>query len=309
MRILMTGGAGFIGSWVAECFLKEGHEILIIDNLSTGSRSNIPDGADFIKCDIRDRLKLRKIFGDYKPECINHHAAQINVRTSVEDPVLDADINILGSLNLLELCREHSVKKFIFASTGGAIYGEPENIPADEKTPAMPISPYGTSKYSIEKYLNYFHCVHGLDYVALRYSNVYGPRQNPHGEAGVVAIFCNRIIENKNCIIFGDGTQTRDYIYVTDVAKANVLSISSPSGCYNIGTSHETSVLELVDILSDASGNNIKVEFKEQREGEVQKISLDNKLSKDIFNWVPLIDINQGINQTWQWFSKKSNIL
>lgn len=307
MKILLTGGAGFIGSWVADGLIHEGHEILIIDDLSSGVESNLNREAEFIKCDVRDKELLSKIFKDFKPELVDHHAAQINVRASVDDPVHDAEINILGSLNLLELCREHSVKKFIFASTGGAIYGEPVVLPAPEDTKAMPISPYGTSKYAVEKYMNYYHQIYGLQYVALRYSNVYGPRQNPHGEAGVVAIFCNKILANEPCKIFGDGTQTRDYVYVSDVASANILAVAANSGCYNIGTGVETTVLQLSRLLSNSiKGYSIDVEHTDARHGEVQSISLDNSYSKDKLGWSPQIDINEGISQTWKWFLENS---
>jgi len=303
MKILITGGAGFIGSWVADKFIEAGHEILIVDDLSTGVESNINPKAGFIKCDIRDRDGIAKVFSEFKPEIVDHHAAQINVRTSVEDPVLDAQINILGSLNLLELSRTNGVKKFIFASTGGAIYGEPAVLPAPESTEPMPISPYGTSKYAVEKYLNYYREIYGLNYVALRYANVYGPRQNPHGEAGVVAIFCNKILAGQSCTIFGDGTQTRDYVHVSDVANANILALTADCGCYNIGTGVETSVTDLTDYLSQGvSGYNVDVQFADTRDGEVKSISLDNSYSKRNLGWSPEVEISAGIAQTWQWF-------
>ncbi len=213
MKILVTGGAGFIGSWVAEAYIKEGHEVLVLDDLSTGKMENVPEGARFVKCDIRDEDAVRGAFAGFRPDVVNHHAAQIDVRKSVEDPAFDASVNIIGTIRLLESSVRSGVKKFIFASTGGAIYGEPPNIPADEKTPPMPISPYGTSKYAVEKYLEYYRYIYSLDYVALRYANVYGPRQNPHGEAGVIAIFCSRILSGETCTVFGDGSQTRDYVY------------------------------------------------------------------------------------------------
>jgi len=225
MKILLTGGAGFIGSWVAERYIKEGHDVLILDDLSTGRMENIPESAAFIKCDIRDDDAVRRAFAEFRPDVVNHHAAQIDVRKSVEDPAYDASVNIIGTIRLLESSVKSGVKRFIFASTGGAIYGEPANIPADEKTPPMPISAYGTSKYAVEKYLEYYRHIYSLDSVALRYANVYGPRQNPHGEAGVVAIFCSRILSGKPCTIFGDGEQTRDYVYAGDVARANLCAL------------------------------------------------------------------------------------
>jgi UDP-glucose 4-epimerase len=305
MKILITGGAGFIGSYVADAFIREGYKVLIVDNLSTGIEENIPRDADFVKCDIRERTLLEKVFSDFKPDMVNHHAAQINVRQSVEDPAFDAEVNIIGTLNLLELSIRHRIKRFIFASTGGAIYGEPERLPADETTPPMPISPYGASKYAVESYLGYYRAVYGLEYVALRYSNVYGPRQNPHGEAGVVAIFCSRIMSGKPCVIFGDGSQTRDYVFVEDVARANILGINAPVGKYNIGTEIETSVNELVMVMRRVSGRKFDVEYAPPRPGEVQRISLDTNLTKRVLGWSPKVNLEDGIRQTWMWFSKR----
>jgi len=306
MRILVTGGAGFIGSWVADAFLGEGHEVLIIDDLSTGRKENLPESALFIKCDIRDSDKVEKIISDFKPDIIDHHAAQIDVRKSLDNPMHDAEINIIGTLHLIEASLKHDVKKFVFASTGGAIYGEPENIPADEKTEPFPISPYGTSKYAVEKYLGYYNYVHGFEYVALRYANVYGPRQNPHGEAGVIAIFCNRILSGSSCTVFGDGTQTRDYVYVEDVAKANLRALSAPVGSYNIGTGVETSVNDLIAELKKSSGTDFQVEYADARPGEVQSISLDAGYAEKILGWTPSVDLTRGIKNTWDWFNLNS---
>jgi UDP-glucose 4-epimerase len=305
MNILITGGAGFIGSYVGDAFIRERHKVLIVDNLSTGIEENIPKEADFVKCDIRERTILDKVFSDFKPHMVNHHAAQINVRQSVEDPVFDAEINVIGTLNLMELSVKHKVKRFIFASTGGAIYGEPKKLPADETTPPMPISPYGASKYAVENYLRYYKAVHGLDYVALRYSNVYGPRQNPHGEAGVVAIFCNRIMSGKPCQIFGDGNQTRDYVFAEDVARANILGVNAPVGRYNIGTERETSVNELVMVLRRAAGREFKVEYVPAQPGEVQRIALEVTLAKRVLGWSPNVNFEEGIRRTWGWFSER----
>ena len=306
MRILLTGGAGFIGSWVSDCLISEGHELYIIDNLTTGIETNIPAKADFKKCDIRDRNSLDRIFREFKPEIVDHHAAQINVRASVEDPVNDADVNILGTLNLLELSNKYGIKRFVFASSGGAIYGEPDILPADENTAAAPISPYGISKYSIEKYLYYYNRINGLDYVSLRYANVYGPRQNPEGEAGVISIFCTKILKQEQCMIFGDGTQTRDYVYVSDVAEANIKSITGLSGIYNIGTGVKTSVNDLIDLLRISSSKTVSVKNTDPRPGEVQDIYLNYSHTHKALGWEPKFNINDGINQTWNWF--KSNI-
>ena len=302
MRILLTGGAGFIGSWVAEKYLKEGHEVFIYDNLSSGIAKNIPQDAEFIEGDVRDISKLDKAFKKFRPEIINHHAAQINVRVSVDDPVLDAETNIVGSINLLQLAVKHDVNKFIFASTGGAIYGEPNHIPADEATDREPLSPYGTSKLCVENYLNYYSKIYGLDYTALRYSNVYGERQNPHGEAGVVAIFCTNILNGSGCRVFGSGDQTRDYVHSEDVAAANVLGINAPSGIYNIGTSVSTSVNDIVAELMRISGIDFKTEHLPAVPGEVNHISLDNSQAAKVLKWSPQIDFKSGIERTWDWF-------
>lgn len=306
MRILVTGGAGFIGSWVADAFIDEGHEVLVIDDLSSGIRGNIPKEANFIKGDIRERELLEKVFSDYKPDIVDHHAAQIDVRRSVEDPVFDAQVNIIGTLNLLELSIRHRIKRFIFASTGGAIYGEPDDLPADENTLPMPISPYGTSKYAVEKYLGYYNAVYGFNFIALRYANVYGPRQNPHGEAGVVAIFCDKVLSEQPCLVFGDGSQTRDYVFVGDVAKANILSMDAPVGSYNIGTGVETSVNDLVKALRNISAREFRVEYAPPRLGEVQRISLDMTLANRTFGWFPRVSLEDGMGQTWKWFSEKN---
>ncbi len=302
MKILVTGGAGFIGSWVAETYIKEGHEVLVLDDLSTGVMENVPGGARFLRCDIRDEGAVRDAFAGFRPDVVNHHAAQIDVRKSVEDPAFDASVNIIGSIRLLEASVSSGVKKFVFASTGGAIYGEPANLPADENTQPMPISPYGTSKYAIEKYLEYYRHIHSLDYVALRYANVYGPRQNPHGEAGVIAIFCSRILSGEACTVFGDGSQTRDYVYVGDVAGANIAALTSPSGSYNIGTQIETSVIGLIRELEAASGMSFPVRHAEARAGEVGRISLDVRLAGKVLNWAPSVFLAKGIKNTWEWF-------
>jgi len=305
MKVILTGGAGFIGSWVADALIADGHRVLILDDLSSGKEENIPKEAEFVKCDIRDRDALDSLFSDFKPDIVNHHAAQINVRKSVENPTLDAQVNILGSLNLLEISKRHRVKKFIFASTGGAIYGEPETIPVDERAIPLPISPYGVSKLSVERYLDYYNLVFGLEYVALRYSNVYGPRQNPHGEAGVIAIFCNRILEGQKCDIFGDGNQKRDYVFGGDLARANVLSLRAPVGIYNLGTGIEISVNDLINILVKATGIAANVHYLPYRAGEVQRIALDISKAGKMIGWFPEVSFEDGITRTWNWYTKR----
>lgn len=304
MKVLLTGGAGFIGSWVADALIAGGNEIFIIDDLSTGKIQNIPKDANFAKADIRDREQLEKIFDDFKPEVINHHAAQVNVRNSVKHPIFDAQVNILGTINLLELSIRHEIKKFIFASTGGAIYGEPEVIPCAENTLLAPISPYGISKYAAEKYLNYYRAVHGISLVVLRYSNVYGPRQNPHGEAGVVAIFCDRIKCGNPCEVFGDGKQTRDYVYVEDVAKANILSLNAEDVTLNIGTAIETSVNDIVSELKRVTNRDVQVLYGPRRSGEVGRIALKITRAEELLGWRPSVKLDEGLSKTWEWFSR-----
>lgn len=307
MKIIVTGGAGFIGSWVADTYISDGHDILIIDNLSSGNLDNIPKDAEFVECDINDFDTLEKAFFQFKPDIVNHHAAQIDVRYSVEDPAFDANTNIIGSINLFELSRQNNVKKFIFASTGGAIYGEPESNPASELADPKPLSPYGTSKLCVEHYMHFYNTTYGLNYVALRYSNVYGERQDPHGEAGVIAIFCNNIISGNTCKIFGDGEQTRDYVHCIDVAKANLYSLESPNGIYNIGTSVKTSVNKIIDKLKVITKRDLDVEYLPKRTGEVQSICLSNSLAREKLNWVPETDFDTGLEKTWNWFSNKNS--
>ena len=306
MRIIVTGGAGFIGSWVCEAYISEGHEVLVIDNLSTGSKDNIPPEAEFIECDVRDFTGLEKAFLKFHPQVVNHHAAQINVRDSVEDPRFDADVNIAGSLNVLRLCAEHKTKKFIFSSTGGALYGEPEKLPADESTPALPLSPYGISKLSTEHYVRYHSKSHGFGHMILRYANVYGERQNPEGEAGVIGIFCENIISGKPCLIFGDGEQTRDYVHVSDISRANLLAASlEEEGTFNIGTSVESSVNDIASILGEVTKTEFETVHEKERPGEVRRISLDCSLAVEKLGWSAQVALREGLFRTWNWFSQK----
>ncbi len=307
MRIILTGGAGFIGSWVADHYLKNSHEVLIIDNLSSGKRENVPSGAELVEADIRDTDAMERIFKEFKPEAVNHHAAQTNVRVSVDDPQFDAAVNIIGTLNVLENSRKAGVKKFIFASTGGAIYGEPEILPADESVKEEPLSPYGVSKLCTESYLDYYKKVHGLSYVALRYANVYGQRQNPHGGAGIVAIFCTNMLNGTTCKIFGNGEQTRDYIHCEDVAMANNLCLTAPDGVYNIGTSVETSINSVFNGLKEISGSDCDVQYLPGKLGDVKRISLSSSLANREFQWVPRVTFHEGLKKTWEWFSKNSH--
>ncbi len=257
-KILVTGGAGFIGSHIVDALISRGHRIVIVDNLSRGKKENINQKAKFYKIDIRDK-KLENVFKKEKPNFVCHHAAHIDLRESVRDPIFDAENNIIGSLNILQNCVKHKVKKIIFASTGGALYGEAKTIPTPESYPAAPLSPYGVAKLSVEYYLHYYFKMFGLPYIALRYANVYGPRQNAHHEAGVIAIFTERMLREKQPTIFGDGRQTRDYVFVGDVVQANILAIKSKKvGFYNVGTGIETSVNQLFKKLKKITGAKIE---------------------------------------------------
>lgn len=308
MKILITGGAGFIGSNIVDRLISDNYKVTIVDNLSSGRKENINSLAKFYKCDIRD-CKIMDIFKDESPDIVIHNAAQISVRVSVENPVFDSDVNILGSLNILEACKKYKVKKIIFASSGGTIYGEQENYPATEDHKLCPISPYGVAKLSVEKYLHYYYFNFGLKYISLRYANIYGPRQDPHGEAGVVAIFCKKIIEGKNPVINGDGKQTRDYVFVSDAVKANILAIENDFvGCLNIGTAKETDVVSLFYMLKDISGaTNIEETHGPPKEGEQKRSCLSYEKAKIILGWQPEISIEEGLKRTFRWF--KENML
>ncbi|MBC7217844.1 MAG: NAD-dependent epimerase/dehydratase family protein [Candidatus Caldatribacterium sp.] len=305
MTILVTGGAGFIGSHVVDAYLAAGFSVAVVDDLSTGRRENVNPQARFYQVDIRDKSALSEVFSRERPRYVNHHAAHINLRHSVEDPLFDASVNILGTLNVLELAREFGVEKIVFASTGGALYGEVEELPVSEDYPPVPLSPYGVAKYAAECYLRYYEAVWGIPYVALRYGNVYGPRQDPRGEAGVVAIFSERILEGKPCVVFGDGTKTRDYVFVGDVARANLLALSAPSGAYNIGTGKETSVLELVALFERVAGRTVEVVFSEERKGEISRIALSIEKAKNILAWEPQVSLEEGLAETFLWFAEE----
>ena len=305
MRVVITGGAGFIASHIAEAYLSEGHEVLIIDNFFTGKPENIPREANFEEMDIRSK-KLKKILKEFKPEVINHHAAQINLRFSLEHPLEDADINIMGLLNLIEAFREAGGKKIIFASSGGAIYGETEDIPTPETHLPKPTSPYGTAKLAGEMYLYNNYYVHEIPYIALRYSNVYGPRQDPSGEAGVVAIFISKILDGKEPVIFGDGEQTRDFVFVKDIAEANLRALESDYvGEINIGTGKETSVNQLFEVIASLLNYNQKPRYDAPIPGELRRSALDNSLAKKILRWEPRTMLREGIGETIQFFLHK----
>jgi UDP-glucose 4-epimerase len=304
MNILVTGGAGFIGSHIVDAYLKLGHRVIILDNLSSGKKENIAPEAKFYEMDLLDP-KVGKLLVDEKIEVINHHAAQISVTHSVSHPEEDANTNILGSLKLLEAAKSGDIKQFIFASTGGAIYGLQDVFPADETHSCRPESPYAISKFSVENYLNFYRNTYGLNTTIL-YSNVYGPRQDPHGEAGVVAIFCQKLLSKSPALIFGDGEQTRDFVSVQDVAHANVLALnSSLAGLYNIGTGKETTVNELFHNIAQLAGNNVSAQHAPARKGELQRSVIDpGKFKKDT-GWRPEMPLNVGLGQTYEFFARQ----
>ena len=303
MKVLITGGAGFIGSNVADGLLKKNYKVVIVDDLSNGKKENIPKEAVFYKCDIRDK-KLCSIFKEEKPDIVIHNAAQLSVRISVEDPLMDADINIMGGLNVINACHRYNVDKIIFASSGGTVYGEQKYFPADEEHPTSPISPYGVAKLATENYLYYFYRSYSLKYISLRYANIYGPRQDPYGEAGVVAIFSSKILEGKNPTINGDGLQTRDYVYVGDVVDINLKAIESDfTGPLNVGTGREITVVELFNILKEVSGkDDIEEIHGPPKEGEQRRSRLSYKLAKKALGWQPKVSIEEGLKLTYDWF-------
>lgn len=305
LKILVTGGAGFIGSQVADAFIADGHAVCIIDNLSTGNEKNINPKAKFYKKNI-NAVDIINIFEKEKFDVVNHHAAQIDVRKSVRDPIFDANINIIGTINLLQSCIKTGVRKFMFASTGGAIYGEQEYFPADEDHPTIPVSPYGITKLTIEKYLFFYKNEYGLNYTILRYANVYGPRQNPLGEAGVVAIFTNKLLRNENPTINGNGRQTRDYVFVEDVVKANVLNLNNNSSAiFNVGTGIETNVNEIFLKLNEISGGIAEEKHGPPAKGEqLRSVITSDKLYKK-FNWKPSVKINEGLKMTYDYFKSE----
>jgi len=304
MKVLVTGGAGFIGSNIVDALVNLRHNIFVVDNLSTGKKENINPNAVFYGIDITEKEMLESVFKKVHPEIVFHAAAQIDVRKSVENPQFDGEVNIIGSINVFELSVKYGVKRIVFSSTGGALYGEPSRIPADENTPVEPLSAYGVAKFACEQYLNYFKRLYGLEAVVLRYGNVYGPRQDPLGEAGVIAIFTHRILNNKQPIVYGDGTQTRDYVFVEDVVKANLLSINGKEGTYNIGTGIETSVNQLLELFSRITGNALKAEYAPARKGEVSRIALDCEKVKKELGFVPEVLLEEGLRRTVEWYKK-----
>jgi UDP-glucose 4-epimerase len=305
MKILVTGGAGFIGSHVADAMLAAGHEVHIMDDLSGGRRENLPKGAAFHELDIRSE-KAAALMEREKFDLLCHHAAQMDVRRSVADPGFDAEVNVLGFLNLMEAGRKAGLKKVTFSSTGGAIYGEPVYAPQDENHPLNPLSPYGITKRVTEHYLYFYELTYGIRHVALRYANVYGPRQNPHGEAGVVAIFSERLLKGEKCFINGAGTQTRDYVYVGDVVRANMAALDHEgSAIFNIGTGIETDVNTLFRHIRDLSGSSAPETHAEAKPGEQMRSVLSYAKAEKELGWTPRTALKEGLGETVAWFKKR----
>src|SRR3954451_30063 len=305
MRTLVTGGAGFIGSNLVDALVARGDSVTIVDNVSTGRRENLDgalaNGAELVESDIRDADAMREIVAGAQPEVIFHLAAQIDVRKSVADPAADARINVEGTINMLAAAHEAGVRRFVNPSTGGAIYGEGQILPAPEDHPVAPLAPYGNSKFCAESYCGLFRRLHGLSTVSLRYGNVYGPRQDPLGEAGVIAIFCGKLLDGGRPTVYGDGTQTRDYDYVGDVVAANLAAVETDTaGPYNVGTGVETSVLELVEALREVggAGEEFQPEFAPERPGEVQRIAIDPSRAREEIGWQPRVEMREGLERT-----------
>jgi UDP-glucose 4-epimerase len=307
MRILVTGGAGFIGSHTVDALVATGtHEVAVIDNLSAGKREQVNPGARFYQADIREAAEVGRIIAHERPEVMVHFAAQMDVRRSVADPAFDAQVNLVGFLNLMEAARQHGLRRVVFSSTGGAIYGEQDTFPADETHPCRPVSPYGVAKFSTESYLFFYQAQYGIDYAAMRYANVYGPRQDPHGEAGVVAIFCGRLLEDKPVTIFGDGEQSRDYVYVGDVVCANVAAVTaSATGPINIGTGIETNVNRLYETLASAAGSKRPPTYAAARPGEQKRSVIAAARAGRELGWHPEVTLEEGLKRTYGFFEQR----
>ena len=306
MKILVTGGAGFIGSHVADALVEVGHEVHVLDDFSSGKQENVPAQVTLHRMDVRSN-RVEDLFKEERFSVLVHHAAQMDVRKSVADPQFDASVNVTGFLNLMEAGRTSGLKKVLFASTGGAVYGEPDFAPQTENHPLRPLSPYGITKLCTERYLYYYKQQYGIDYVALRYANIYGPRQNPHGEAGVVAIFVQRLLGGQQPVIYGDGEQTRDYVFVGDVVKANLAALDyEGSNVFNVGTSTETSVNELFRLLRDQIDPDAPERHGEAKPGEQKRSILDYQRAQQELGWSPQTSVADGLEQTVAWFQARA---
>jgi len=305
MKVLVTGGAGFIGSHLVDAYLSAGHQVAVVDDLSSGRRENVDPRAAFHQVDIRDP-RIAEVFAAEKPDLVNHHAAQIDVRKAVDYPRLDVEVNVLGTIAVLEQCVKFGVGKVIFASTGGAIYGELETLPADEGHPVRPLSPYGIDKHMGEHYLRFYHETRGLQFAALRYANVYGPRQDPRGEAGVVAIFANAMLAGKTPTIYGDGEQVRDFVYVGDVVRANLLAGKREApGPLNIGTGAAVSINEIYRTLAEIIGFGGPPAHAEGKAGDVRRSALEARLAAQVLGWQPETSLQEGLRRTVEWFRER----
>jgi UDP-glucose 4-epimerase len=304
VRTLVTGGAGFIGSHIADALLAAGHDVAVVDDLSRGRRSQVPADAPLHAVDVRAPA-LREVLLQVRPDVVFHEAAQIDVRRSVAEPLLDTDINVAGTVNLLQACADAGVRRVVFASSGGAIYGDTSHIPTPEDHPARPASLYGAAKLSGEVYGGVFAQLYGVEFMSLRYANVYGPRQDPHGEAGVVAIFVRKLLDGESPMINGDGAQTRDYVYVGDVVQANLLAAAAPAsalGAYNVGTGRETDVVTLFELLRSACGVGAAAEHGPAKPGEQQRSCLDADRARRVLGWEPSVALEEGLGRTVRWF-------
>jgi UDP-glucose 4-epimerase len=306
VKIVVTGGAGFIGSHVVDLYVGRGHEVIVVDSLVTGKRENLNPKARFAELDIRDP-KTAQLIRAERPDVVNHHAAQMDVRKSVADPIFDATTNILGTIDLLGAARDAGVKKFLFVSSGGAVYGEQETFPAPESHPTWPVSPYGVSKRAGELYAHFFFAEYGLPFVAFRYANVYGPRQDPHGEAGVVAIFSGKMLRGEPVTVNGDGGQTRDYVYVGDVARMSALALETDAtGPVNVGTGIETDVNRLAALLKTAAASASEVRHGPAKGGEQRRSVVDPRRAAEVFKWRPEVALADGLARTVEFFRAKA---
>lgn len=306
MKIAITGAAGFIGSHVADAYAALGHELLVIDNLSTGRREQVPATARFVEADLRSEAAASAV-ESFRPDVLNLHAAQIDVRRSVVEARFDADVNLGGTLNVLEAARRGgALARVIYAASGGSMYGDSRVLPTPETEPPAAVSPYGVSKAAAEQYLSCYRALYGLHYVALRYANVYGPRQNAHGEAGVVAIFIERVLQGKDCTVYGDGGQSRDFVHVHDVVDANVRALTCDyAGGVNVATGAETDVNRIYALIARAVGLERPARFEPARAGEQRRSVLDNRKAKQVLGWEPAFGVERGIEQTVRWFQAR----